>query len=159
MPTADAIVEVVKALGPVATGVGGALATLWRTTHRIFARLKKLEAGVDSLQVSVTRTDNQVQSHDNQIRTLDAGVAEHERTLVSLRAALPTLVTQTSLAKVLERLASAERRMAELEEENDRLERTLVNFAREQNEQWQGINRSLGQLEGYIKGRTLIHDS
>lgn len=163
--TTDAIVEVAKNIGPAVTGIGGALATLWKTTRGIFDRLKKLEEEVTrcksrfkELSSDVTSSTAGVKSAIGQIEILGVGLREHEQSLQTIRAGISSLVTQTVYAKTLERLSAVERHVCELRGDIDRLDKTLVSFAREQNEQWHSINRSLGQLEGYIKGQVSMHD-
>jgi len=166
LSTADSLLEIAKNLGPALTGVAGAAATLWKTTHSIFNRLKVLEDKADqhrvrlqSIAVGLASLESRLLSNDNSTKTLDAGYDEHERGLSSIRSQLSSFITQAHFAKTLERLAAAERRMSEVDEEIDRLDKTLISFAKEQNEQWQGINRSLGQLEGFIRAsRVSVHD-
>lgn len=165
MSTVDAFVEIVKNLGPVATGVGGALATLWRTTHRIFRRLREIEEDIKKIRQRLAQIMEQanslgarVESLESSMRVLDVGLREFGRNLDKVRTTSSGFMTHAGHAKTLERISSLERQSSDLDTELDRIDRTLVNFAREQNDQWQTVNRSLGQLEGYIKGRTSVVD-
>jgi chromosome segregation ATPase len=166
LSTTDALLDLAKNLGPALTGVAGAVATLWKTTHRIFDRLKELEEEADlckvrakSVAVSLADLESRLLSNDNSTRILDAGYSDHDRVLSSIKSQLASFITQAHFAKTLERLATAERHLSEIDDEIDRLDKTLVSFAKEQNEQWQGINRSLGKLEGFIKAsRASVHD-
>ena len=168
---AETLLEIAKTVGPAVTGVGGALATIWKTTHSTFNRLSSLEKdsaqckerhkGIMSRFVSV---DTRIDDVEKNTRGVESGVdglmsslSKAVTELSTLRASMSSYMTQTQYSKMLERMASLERRVSDLDDAISRQDTTMINFAREQHEQWQGINRSLGQLERFIKGRASAH--
>jgi chromosome segregation ATPase len=172
LSAADTFLEIAKVVGPAATGVGGALATLWKTTHGIFNKLSVLEK--DAVQCEERHrdvllrfgsADDRLDESDRRSKALESGIdglmsvlGKIHVEIAKLRASLSSYVTQATYAKQLERMASLERHASELDEELARQNVTMIRFAKEQHEQWQVAIRSIGRLEGVVRGRESFHD-
>lgn len=138
MSTTDIVVDILtKVAPPVVSGVGGALTAAWRFTTGIVVRVKKLE----DAQKRLTAT----------FEILGQSYKDLEKSIEDLR-------NQKQLQRLTDKVTKNERRISELDEDIARIDKTIMDFVKEQNDQWQNMNRQLGRLEGILQGRESIHD-
>ncbi len=141
-----------KVVPAAASGILGVGATFWRLQQGIGDRVLSLETAWKQF-----REKDYVREHGEvleSIKKLKEDV-EHELEEVAkdLRQRSRERVDARRLQQRLsERYMSLEGRVEACEKAIADLNEQYQNFAREQNEQWQTMTRTLGQLEGYLRG-------
>lgn len=144
--TGDAVSEflstvVEKALPPIITGAIGFAGATWRQSRKFSDRLHLLESAW------------------RQFSEKDYGrdAASFAGTVHALREELESFKREDRkerrlYSKLLERVSALEHQIGECEKALTELNAQTQEFAKEQNDQWQSMTRTLGQLEGYILG-------
>lgn len=141
-----------KVAFPVLSGAGGVGVTIWRFSASVSARLEAVErawkqfsdhdyprernelvAALKTLRQDIAKELNKIQNDDSR-STRERSDARR------LHANLSDRVAQMEF-----RVQGCEKAIQDL---NDQFE----TFAKEQNELWQNMTRTLGQIEGYLRG-------
>jgi len=131
-----------KVVPAAITGLGTAALSLWRFGSGVMSRLEKLEAAVAPLP---TRLDAEVASLRKEVKELRDELDQFDGSIRSRASKKET-------AGLSERLIGLEARLAQAEEGIVGITTSLKHHIQEQQEQWNTVHRTLGQIEGFLKG-------
>lgn len=147
--TKELIVE--KVLPPILSGAFGVLTALWRASKSLVDRVSAVEHEIAGVKQSLTSLQQVV---SKQYESIVESISDRAkaRDLVEYKKQIVKLSEQ--VMKLQERLAALNEQTKNNEESINAVNDGMANFVREQNDQWQSMNRSLGRIEGSLREGT-----
>ena len=154
-----------KAIPHILTGTGGAVAAVLRFTRGIVKRLEVVESTLESLKIedasAQVRVENLKKELFVELNTLrqvlqvlrqdfESEVEDIETTFKN--KAKERADTRRLLTRLTERYIVLESRLETAEAAINTMNESLKDFMTEQQKQWQTTAKSLGQIEGYLRG-------
>lgn len=139
---------------PVLSGAGGVGASIWRMSVTLSNRIEKLEAS----WILFTEKDYPKDKSDftAALHQLHQFILKELQDLRndSKNGARERSDARRLSTSLVDRLVQLEHQLAECSKAVDTLEEQLRQFMKEQHDQWQDMTRTLGQIEGYLRGVT-----
>jgi predicted nucleic acid-binding Zn-ribbon protein len=135
----DLIPYLEKAAPATLTALGSTALTLWRWGVAAAKRVETIESDIKTIKEKLKKAEQDLSTARQEASAL--------RVLVKARA------TQRDMNSVQNRLTALEGKVAQMEESSVELSKSLQSYIQEQQEEWNAIHRTLGQIEGYMKAQ------
>lgn len=150
-----------KLLVPVGSGALSALLAVAKWLNKLSKRIDALTQRIHALELLVKdrhahyerERDAQLNDVASSMDNIETALAELKKELVVFRDQLEGKVTRSSYQKTMERVAVLEASLDKLEGDQQVLSQAVHTFIREQGEQWQDIQRAMGEVTGYMRGK------
>jgi chromosome segregation ATPase len=154
-----------KAVPTLLSGAGSAAGFVWRFTHALSARVASLENSLEGVKLAIASAQIEV---ENNHKKLHGDLATLHQVLTVIRKDMDSETEdiygtlrirakeQADLRRIFTRLTERyiglEARLEQAEAAINNMNDSLKDFMKGQQEQWQTTSKSLGQIEGYIRG-------